>query len=233
MNAEIVKYQPQYKELMDEIGQKLANHDKLGTKENIQKDLDKLKVQWDHLCDVVAASIESLQQELSDWFLATFAHLEVYLHKGKQLLQQMNFFVSVDATYDDTLSDQMQFANKLISDYNAVFSEENSQNFYQLLQKIFDRRMPHDLDTTDTSVLGFEPLSHEDITKAEALQSIWNENLELANLYLILLKLRVKVLEYMGIIHDGQAFCAIQFHVDLESIKKALNDYEVCNLCIV
>jgi len=218
---------------MDEIGQKLANHDKLGIKEKIEADMDRLKVLWDHLCDNVAASIESLQQELSDWFLATFSQLEVYLHNGNQMLQQINFFVSVDANFDDPLRDQMKSATNLISGYYAVFSEENSQKFYQLLEKIFDRKIPLDLDTTDKPVLDFEPLSHEDITRTEALQANWNDNWELAKLYLMLLKLRVKVLEYMGIIHDGQAFCCIQFHGDLESIKKALNDYEVSNFCIL
>ena len=184
-------------------------------------------MQWEQLCDNVAASIESLEQELSDWFSATSAQLEAYLQKANEMLQQTKAVVSVDANLDNTLGDQIQSANKLISDHHIVFSEENSQEFYKLLEKIFGRRLPHDLDTVETLVLDFEPLSHEDISKTEALQTIWNENWELAKLYLMLLKLRVKVLEYMTIIHDGQAFCCIQFDVDLESLETALYDYEV------
>ena len=227
VNESIVKYRPQYEELISKFGQQLANHDKLGTKEKIEADMDKLKMQWEQLCDNVAASIESLQQELSDWFSLTYAQLEAYLQKSNQMLQQIKVVISVDAILDDTLGDQIQSANKLISDYYVVFSEEHSQEFYQLLEMVFGRRLPHDLDTVETLVLDFEPLSHEHIAKTEALQTIWNENWELAKLYLMLLKLRVKVLEYMTIIYDGRAFCCVQFDVDLESLETALDDCEV------
>ena len=106
--------------------------------------------------------------------------------------------------------DQIQSANALITNHYAVFSEENSQEFYLLLEKVFGRRLAHDLDTVETLVLDFEPLSHEDIAKTEALQKNW----ELTKLYLILLKLRIKVLEYMTIMHDGKTYCCIQFDVD-------------------
>ena len=228
VNESIVKYRPQYEELINDFGQDLANHDKLGTKEKIEADMDKLKMQWEQLCDNVTASIESLQQELSDWFSATYVQLEAYLQKANQMLQQTKIVISVDASFDDTLGDQIQSANVLISDHYAVFSEENSQHFYQLLENIFARRMPHDLDAVETLILDFEPLSNEDIAKTEALQAVWNENWELAKLYLMLLKLRVKILEYMAIIHDGQEFCSIQFDVDLKNLETALYDYEVC-----
>ena len=76
-------------------------------------------------------------------------------------------------------------------------------------------------------MLDFEPLSHDNITKTEALQTSWNEKWELAKHYLILLKLRTKVLEYMAIIQDGQEFCSIQCNSDLESLETALHNYEV------
>ena len=66
--------------------------------------------------------------------------------------------------------DQVQSANALITNHYAVFSEENSQEFYLLLEKVFGCRLAHDLDTVETLVLDFEPLSHEDIAKTEALQ---------------------------------------------------------------
>ena len=227
VNESIVKCKPEYEELINDLGQTLANHDKLGTKEKIEADMDKLKMQWEQLCDNVAASIESLQQELSDWFSSTYAQLEAYLQKSHGMLQQIKVVISVDPNLDDTLGDQIQSANALITNHYAVFSEENSQEFYILLEKVFGRRLPHDLDTAETLVLDFEPLSHEDIAKTEALQTIWNENWELAKLYLILLKLRIKVLEYMTIVHDGQTYCCIQFDVDLESLETTLHDYEV------
>jgi len=135
--------------LINDFSQTLANHDKLGTKEKIEADMDKLKMQWVQLCDIVSASIESLQQELSVWFSSTYAQLEAYLQKSNEILQQIRVFTATDANLDDPLGDQVQSANALITDYYAVFSE-------------------------------------------------------LAKLYLILLKLYVKILEYMSIIHEGQ-----------------------------
>ena len=78
VNESIVKYKPEYEELINDLGQTLY-HDKLGTKEKIEADMDKLKMQWEQLCDNVTASIESLQQELSDWFSSIYAQLEAYL----------------------------------------------------------------------------------------------------------------------------------------------------------
>ena len=235
MNDSVVEYRPQYEKLMNDLGRKLANHDKLnpanddkcGTKDKIEADMDKLKMQWEQLNDNVTASIESLQQELADWFTTTYSQLESYVKIANQMLQQVFVVVSVDANFDDTLSDQLQSTYHLIHDHSAVFSEEKSQEFYQLLDKVFRRRPPHHLDASETSVLDFEPLSHDDITKTEALQTSWNEKWELAKHYLILLNLRTKVLEYMAIIQDGQEFCSIQCNSDLESLEKALHNYEV------
>ena len=53
INESIVKYKPEYEELINDWGQTLANHDKLGTKEKIGADMDKLKMQWEQLCDSV------------------------------------------------------------------------------------------------------------------------------------------------------------------------------------
>ena len=228
VNESIVKYRPQYEELISDLGQTLANHDKLGTKEKIGADMDKLKMQWEQLCDNVSASIDSLQQELADWFSTTCSQLETYVNMSNQMLQQMSVVVSVNAVFDDTLTTQLQSANSLIEEYSVVFSEEKSQEFYQLLDKVFVRRTPHDLDAVEVSELDFEPLSHEDISKTEALQATWNDNWELAKHYLMLLRLRVKVLEYMSVIQGGQAFCSIQFDTDLESLETALHNHEVC-----
>jgi len=223
----IVRCTPQYDELINDFGQRLANHDKLGTKEKIEADMDKLTMQWERLCDNVTASIESLQQELADWFSTIYAQLEAYLEKSNQVLQQIFKAVSVNANYDNTLDAQKLSVNNLIADYSAVFSEENSQKFYHLLDKVFERRPPDDLDAVEISDLDFQPLSHEDVTKTEAMQAAWNENWELAKLYLMLLRLRVKVLECMAIIYDGQVFCSIQFDMDLKSLETAHYDYEV------
>ena len=230
VSESIVKYRPQYKELISDFGQKLANHDKLGTKEKIEADMDKLKMQWEQLCDNVTASIESLQQELADWFSTTFAQLETCVNTSNQMLQQIFVVVSVSANFDVTLGSQLQSANSLIEEHSAVFSEEKSQEFYQLLDKVFARRPPHDLDGIEVSELDFEPLSLDNIAKTEALQTTWNDNWELGKQYLLLLRLRVKVLEYMTAIQDGQAFCSIQFDTDLESLDTALHNYEVCNI---
>lgn len=225
-----MKYKPQYEELISDFGQKLANHDKLGTKEKIEADMDKLKMQWEQLCDNVTASIESMQQELADWFSTMFAQLEAYVNLSNKMLQQIFVVISVSAKFDDTLGTQLQSATNLIEDYSVVFSEEKSQEFYQLLDNIFGRRPPHDLDGIEVSELDFEPLSHDNIAKTEALQTSWNDNWELGKQYLLLLSLRVKVLEYMTAIQDGQTFCSIQFDTDLESLETALHNYEVCNI---
>lgn len=227
VNESIVKYRPRYEELMNDFGQNLANHDKLGTKEKIEADMDKLKMQWEQLCDNVTASIDSLQHELADWFSTTYAQLEAYVKMSNDMLQQIFVVVSVNANFDDTLAAQLQSVNSLTEDHSAVFSEEKSQEFYQLLNKVFGRRPPHDLDAVEMPELDFEPLSHDDIAKTEALQATWNENWELAKYYLMLLKLRVKVLTFMTSIQDGQAFCSIQCDSDLESLETAHHDYQV------
>lgn len=228
LNESIVKYSPQYEELINDFGKHLANHDKLGTKEKIEADMDKLKIQWEQLCDIVTASIQSLEQELADWFSMTYSQLEGFLKKSNQLLEQIFLVVSVNASFDDTIAVQIQQANSLIEEHSDVFSEEISQEFYHLLEKVFERRPPHDLDGIKISDLDFEPLSHEDIAKTEALQIAWNENWEVAKHYLMLLKLRVNVLEYMSIIHDGETFCCIQLDLDLEGLTTALCNHEVC-----
>ena len=82
---------------MNDLAQKLANHDKLnpanddkcGTKDKIQVDMDKLKMQWEYLNDNVTASIELLQQELADWFTMTYSQLESYVKIADQMLQQV------------------------------------------------------------------------------------------------------------------------------------------------
>lgn len=229
VNESIVKYRPEYEELIKDFGQKLANHDKLGTKDKIEADMYKLKMQWEKLCDNVTDSIESLQHELADWFSSTCTQLEVHLKSTNQMLQQISVSISVDAKFDDSLATQLESVNGLIEDHSTVFSEEKSQEFYQLLEKVYERRRPHDLDAVEVTDLNFEPLSHEDISKTEALQATWSENWELAKHYLVLLKLRVKVLEYMTITYDGHAFCCNTFDIDLESVEIVLHNYEVCN----
>ena len=77
----------------------------------------------------------------------------------------MSAVVSVGAQYNDNLNNQIQTTNKIIENHSIVCSEENSQNFYALLDEVYERRPPADLETVDISELDYEPLSPEDITQ--------------------------------------------------------------------
>lgn len=189
--------------------------------------MNELRAKWDLMKDNVTATVDMLQRELSDWFSLIQAQLQAYITKADQLLQQMSAVVCVDALYDDSLNAQIQSANGIIENHFVVFSEENSQDFYALLKEVYDRKPPADIETVDLTELDYEPLSVEDIAKVETMETTWNNCWGHGNRYLILLKLRVKVLEYMKVILEGQTFCSIHFEIDLESLESALYNYEV------
>ena len=189
--------------------------------------MNELRAKWDLMKDNVTATVDMLQRELSDWFSLIQAQLQAYITKADQLLQQMSAVVCVDALYDDSLNAQIQSANGIIENHFVVFSEENSQDFYALLKEVYDRKPPADIETVDLTELDYEPLSVEDIAKVETMETTWNNCWDHGNCYLILLKLRVKVLEYMKVILEGQTFCSIHFEIDLESLESALYNYEV------
>ena len=217
------------------MSQKLANHEKLGTsdgvestvKETITSNIKELQAKWERLRDNISASVETLQQELSDWFSLVQLQLQSYISKADQLLQKMYAVVCVDAQYDDTLNTQIQSASDVILSHSEVFSEKVSQMFHALLAEVYNRRPPEDAKTIDISELDYEPLSLEDIAKVKVMENTWNIYWDQGKRYPILLKLRVKVLEYMTVIFEGQAFCRRHFEIDLESLENALFNYRV------
>ena len=239
MQKEIGEHRPEYEELVNSLAQNLVGHEKLGTNEEVESsvkqtitsNMDELRTKWDLINDNVNASVDMLQRELSDWFSSIQAQLQAYITKADQLLQQMSAVVSVDAKYDDSLNDQIQSTNKIIENHSNVCSEENSQNFYALLDEVYERRPPADLETVDISELDYEPLSPEDIAKIEAIENTWNIYWDHGKRYLILLNLRVKVLEYMMVILEGQKFCSRHFEIDLEGLENALYNYKVRQFC--
>jgi len=230
---------PEYEELINTLAKNLANHEKLGTnqevessaKQTITSNMDQLRAKWDLMKDNVTATIDMLQRELSDWFSSIQAQLQAYIIKADQLLQQISAVVCVDALYDDCVDTQIQSANGIIENYSVVFSEENSHDFYALLNEVYERKPPEDIETIDITELDYEPLSVEDIAKVETLENTWNNCWDRGKCYLILLRLRVKVLEYMTVISDGQTFCNIHFEIDLESLENALYNYKVIVIC--
>ncbi|XP_065895085.1 uncharacterized protein [Dysidea avara] len=234
LQKEIGEHRPEYEELVNSLAQNLVGHEKLGTNEEVESsvkqtitsNMDELRTKWDLINDNVNASVDMLQRELSDWFSSIQAQLQAYITKADQLLQQMSAVVSVDAKYDDSLNDQIQSTNKIIENHSNVCSEENSQNFYALLDEVYERRPPADLETVDISELDYEPLSPEDIAKIEAIENTWNIYWDHGKRYLILLNLRVKVLEYMMVILEGQKFCSRHFEIDLEGLENALYNYK-------
>ena len=217
----------------------MTGHEKLGTNEEVESsakqtitsNMDELRTKWDLINDNINASVDMLQRELSDWFSSIQAQLQAYITKADQLLQQMSAVVSVDAKYDDSLNDQIQSTNKIIENHSNVCSEENSQNVYALLDEVYERKPPADLETVDISELDYEPLSPEDIAKIEAIENTWNIYWDHGKRYLTLLNLRVKVLGYMMVILEGQTFCSRHFEIDLEGLENALYNYKVRQFC--
>ena len=123
----------------------------------ITSNIKELEAKWERFTDNISASVERLQQELSDWFSSVQSQLQLYLSKADQLLQQMSAVVCVDAQYDDTLNTQIQSASDIILSHSEVFSDKISQMFHALLAEVYNRRPPEDAQTIDISELDYEP----------------------------------------------------------------------------
>ena len=157
----------------------------------ITSNIKELEAKWERFTDNISASVERLQQELSDWFSSVQSQLQLYLSKADQLLQQMSAVVCVDAQYDDTLNTQIQSASDIILSHSEVFSDKISQMFRALLVEVYNCRPPEDAETVDVSELDYEPLSPEDIAKVKAMENTWNLYWDQGKHFPILLKLNV------------------------------------------